>query len=190
MNERLFNTAVNISHLLLRQILCHGDTVVDATCGNGHDTVMLAYLIGEEGHVYGFDIQEQAIKNTRDKLASEGLEKRVSLFHCGHELIKEQVPRPVKAIIFNLGYLPGGNHLVITQKDTTIQAIKDGLDILSIGGVIILVLYPGHPGGEDEMNAVIDFTKCLSKQEWDVINIKHLNRKMGAPRLLVLQKIK
>ena len=76
----------------LRRFLLPGDIAVDATMGNGHDTQMLCELVGESGHVYAFDVQEQAVANTRARLEEAGLLGRATLFHCGHQEMAQYVP--------------------------------------------------------------------------------------------------
>src|SRR4051812_36875452 len=116
---------------LLEKAVKPGDSVVDATVGNGHDTVFLAGLAGENGKVYGFDIQESAINKTRKKLSEQGLASRVELFHTGHENIQESMAGiQVSGAIFNLGYLPGSDKAVVTRPETTIPAVRQLFDML------------------------------------------------------------
>ena len=102
-----FKSARHWAEELIRQAVEPGARVIDATMGNGYDTQWLAELVGESGHVYGFDIQLEAVNRTRDRLAAAGLENRATLFHAGHEHIAELVGEPVDAAVFNLGWLPG-----------------------------------------------------------------------------------
>lgn len=139
---RLLAKATEISHYYISQILSDGDLAVDATVGNGNDTLFLAKLVGN-GHVIGFDIQEAAIKNTQNLLYQYGYYDRVSLYKLGHENMDKVVKQSVKAIMFNLGYLPKGDHKIITQPETTLKALKKSLILLKKGGILSVVVYPG-----------------------------------------------
>jgi SAM-dependent methyltransferase len=187
--ERIFKTAVEISHFILTREIKPGDMVVDATCGNGSDTLLLAELVGHSGHVFGFDIQPQAISNTREKLKEAGLENRATLYNVGHELLDEYIKMPINTILFNLGYLPGACHRIITTKETTLAGVRAGMNLLKPKGMVIAVLYPGHEGGQEEAVSLIEFAQALPKKDWDVVNIAHLNRSSSAPQVLVLQKV-
>ena len=107
----------------IAQSLQPGQFAIDATMGNGHDTLFLAELVGAEGRVFGFDIQQQALANTRQRLADAGLENRATLIQGGHEhmelLLPSRVVGQVSAIMFNLGYLPGGDKHTVTRPETT-----------------------------------------------------------------------
>ena len=116
---------------VLARALRPGDRAVDATMGNGHDTAFLCELVGESGHVYAFDVQQDAVANTRERLSQSGLLGRASLFCLGHERMAEQVAGPVSAVVFNLGWLPGGDHSVTTRWETTKAAVESALELLS-----------------------------------------------------------
>jgi tRNA A58 N-methylase Trm61 len=144
------------AHREIAAVLREGDLAIDATAGNGHDTVFLAKLVGETGKVIAFDVQEQAIVSTRERLAAETLLERVKLVHGSHGLIAEHAtPGSVSAVMFNLGYLPGGDHAVITRTEETLQALDGALGVLRPGGILTIVCYPGHEGGNEESSAVV-----------------------------------
>jgi len=142
-----FPRATEIAHLLVKQRLQPGDRAVDATVGNGHDTLFLASCVGATGRVDGFDIQEAAIANAREQI---GDSPPVSFHLCGHEEMETVVTPGVKVVMFNLGYFPSGDKTVITRPDTTLPALAASLNLLAIGGLLTIVVYPGHPGGNDE----------------------------------------
>jgi len=145
---------VTMVHAELRQHVGHGDTVVDATVGNGYDTVKLAEWVGASGRVVGFDIQAEAIASTRAKLASLDLLDRVQL-HCDcHSHMGLYVTTPVAAIVFNLGYLPGSDHAMVTHASTTLAAMEAALPLLKTKGMLSVLAYSGHVGGADERDAV------------------------------------
>ncbi len=185
---RLFPTPVLLAHLLVNQVLRVGDSAVDATAGNGHDTLYLAQRVGDTGKVYAFDVQRGALLRTAERLRAEGLENRVVLIQAGHERLKEFIPAGIKTAMFNLGYLPGGDHRIITRPGTTIAALKQTLDLLEPGGLATVVVYRGHDGGKEEGEAVSKFIQNLDRKRWDVISTVFPSRSAHAPFLVALQK--
>ncbi len=183
-------SAVDFSHKLLKETVCTGDLVIDATVGNGSDTVLLATLVGPAGKVIGFDIQKQAIENTKQKLLLAGLTDRVTLLHQGHETLAEVLDdhAEIGGAVFNLGYLPGTDKTVITQKDTTIQAVSALLPKLRIGSCIILVIYSGHPGGMEEKNALLDYVSGLNQALFKVLQYGFINQINHPPILIAIEK--
>lgn len=179
---------VTLSHLHLRSCIRAGDHVVDATCGNGSDTLLLAELVGDSGHVWAFDIQAEAIRRTTSLLADKGLLSRVTLIPHSHQSIAEQVQIPLAAIVFNLGYLPGGDHSIITQTESTIQAIKQGLPLLLPGGIMTICLYPGHNGGDDEQQAIMALIAGLNPRVFHVWRMGQVNVTANAPLFILIQK--
>lgn len=148
------------AHREIAAVLREGDLAIDATAGNGHDTVFLAKLVGETGKVIAFDLQEQAIASTRERLATENLLDRVTLVHGSHTTIAAHAtPGSVAAVMFNLGYLPGGDHTVITRTNETLHALDVALHTLKPGGILTIVCYPGHEGGDKESAAVVEWGK-------------------------------
>ena len=134
-----------------------GDTAVDATAGNGHDTLFLARQVGEGGRVLAFDIQGEALAATRARLEAAGVARRVTLLETSHHRLGAFVghlPHPPRAVMFNLGYLPGGDRSRITNPASTLPALESALACLAAGGVLSVIAYPGHPGGHQETEAV------------------------------------
>ncbi len=150
-------------HTLLRDRIAPGDLVIDATAGNGHDTLFLAEAVGPSGKVIAIDVQEDAVSATRKRLADAGLLERVRLHCASHVDLPEiaGVATPT-AVVFNLGYLPGGDCSVITRTEDTLSAIAAALGILIPGGTLAAVCYPGHPGGDAEADAVKDFISSVT----------------------------
>ncbi|MEB2302360.1 rRNA methyltransferase [Lysinibacillus xylanilyticus] len=181
---------IQYAQQLIKDTVEEGDTVVDATAGNGHDTLFLAQLVGDEGQVYAFDVQKSAVDATLHRLLDNGLEHRALVLHRGHEEVVNYVHKPVAAAIFNLGYLPGSNHDIITQPNTTIQAIDDLLKMLKIGGLIVLVIYHGHPGGKEERDAVIEYVSQLPQKYVHVLKYEFLNQQNDPPFVIALEKMK
>lgn len=184
----LFKDAVSVSHWWLQTYLTQGMVAVDATAGNGYDTVFLAGRVGPTGRVYAFDIQEEALRETRARITEQGLADRVELIHAGHERLLEYVNEPINAMVFNLGYRPRGDKRVITRPETTIEALKGGMTLLVSGGLILLTVYTGHPGGEEEWTSLRQFLVRLPKEKWQVVKLKFLNRPEKAPFNIGIQK--
>lgn len=173
---------------IIKDYINEGDVVIDATIGNGFDTCFLAEKVGDSGHVYGFDIQNIAIKLTKDKLDEKKLRNRVTLIEDSHQHVKRYVENSIKVAMFNLGYLPKGDKKVITRPESTIKAIEEILDLLISGGIISVVAYYGHEGGLVEKNQVSNFFGELSNKEVDVLSIAYENRKMNAPVIYLIRK--
>ncbi len=166
-----------------------GDIVIDATCGQGNDTLFLAGLVGESGKVLAFDIQAQAIIATRQKLAENNCIKRVQLINDSHENLDKYSDEPVDAIMFNLGFLPGSKSKIITTAHTTLLAIQKALDIMQSGGLMTIVFYPGHDGGQEELNLVRDYLASLPQASFEVSHLCFINQVNNPPQLIVIQKL-
>ena len=164
--------------------------MVDATVGNGHDTVYLAKLVGPQGHVYGFDIQKAAIEHTTTALENAHLQPSVTLTHAGHETLATVLPadQPIKCAIFNLGYLPGGDKTIITHAATTLTAVTALENRLATNGLIILMVYAGHPGGQAEAQALHDHVTQLDQQTFQVLQYGFINQVHQPPYLIAIQK--
>ena len=180
---------VPLSHLFLRSFLRDGDIAADATCGNGHDTLLLAGLVGARGHVWGFDIQPQAIDETGRRLAEAGLANRVALLQRGHEELAEHVTAPLQAVVFNLGYRPGGDRSIITRPETTISALKQSLALLAADGVVLVTVYPGHGGGAEEQSTVEEWAARLNPRTHHCWRMGQTNVSPDAPYLLLAQRV-
>lgn len=186
----MLENALHYSRTLLKNSLILGDSVIDATVGNGNDTVLLATLVGPNGIVYGFDLQEQAIKKTEEKLLLTGLSNQVKLFHQGHETLGTVLPKNtlIAGAIFNLGYLPNGDKTVITTGETTLIAVNEILPRLRKGGLLLLVVYYGHEGGKKEKDQVLSFVQTLSQNDFTVLRYDFLNQKNDPPFLIAIEK--
>lgn len=173
---------------LVLKILRPGDAAVDATMGNGHDTEMLCEAVGQEGRVYAFDVQEQAVVSTEERLRRTNLIERARLFQLGHEHMAEKVPEKVRVVMFNLGWLPGGDHSVTTRTETTLRAVRAALDLLLPLGMLVICVYPGHPEGEREGKELTDLLSGLSNREFNVLRQSFPNAGPGAPECFAVQK--
>ncbi|KAF1076707.1 class I SAM-dependent methyltransferase [Halodesulfovibrio sp. MK-HDV] len=164
--------------------------VVDGTVGNGHDTMFLADLIGENGHVYGFDVQKPGLENTRERLEQKGLGERATLFHAGHETVGEHLPEGivVAGAMYNLGYLPGSDHAVITRADTTITSLQQLLPLLMKNGIVTVHIYTGHEGGVVEGDKIQAWSTTLPWNQFRVAQYDFPNKKVNKEHLLVIEK--
>lgn len=180
--------SVKYSHTILSQVIKPGDNVIDATVGKGNDTEFMANLVGNHGHVYGFDLQGEAIKYTKKRLTDKSLINNVDLFNTGHENIHSYVDKPISAAIFNLGYLPGSDKNIITKPETTLSALQDCLNLLLVNGIVIAVIYYGHNGGKEEKNAVLDWANKLDQKKYTSLQYQFINQIHCPPILLAIQK--
>lgn len=186
------NNAVQFQHLIWDRVMQNAKVVVDATCGNGHDLLYLAEHADDGCHLYGIDIQDQAIYKSRSLLESKELTKNITLtfIHRSHDIALEEefVDNSIDLMIFNLGYLPGSNHEVITKPHHTIEAIKTGLRKLSKSGVITIVAYPGTKEGMEEMQILTSYLSYLEQKLYNVCHWHPLNQIKNPPELYILQK--
>ncbi|MEI6827854.1 MAG: class I SAM-dependent methyltransferase [Desulfuromonadales bacterium] len=180
---------VPLAHLFLHNFVCDGHTAVDATCGNGYDTLLLARLIGTGGHVFGFDIQQQALVETDRRLTEAGLAHKATLLLAGHESMAEHVRGPVQIVLFNLGYLPGGDRTKITLPETTLAALEQSLHLLAPKGVVLITIYPGHSGGTEEQSRIESWAAGLDSRTIHSWRMCQTNTCPGAPYLLFIQKV-
>lgn len=183
--ERLTETV----HQLLSARLKAGDVVIDATAGNGHDTLFLAQTVGPTGRVYAFDVQPAALEQTRRRLEAAGFyeHQTIHLLQQNHAEMRESVPAEhhgqIAAVMFNLGYLPGGDKSVMTQTESTRRGMEAALSLLREEGTLTVVAYTGHPGGPEETATVAEVLQSLSEAEFSVdITIPPQE---NAPRLFV-----
>ena len=176
----------------LAQIICEeyleGDGIrgIDATCGNGHDTLWLAQRCD---WVYAFDLQKKAI-NTAEKFTSENGCHNVTFINESHEKISEFVKEHVRIIMFNLGYLPGGDKDITTKKDSTIKALSASLQLLEVDGILSVMLYPGHPAGREERDAVLSWASALDEKIYHCVHIDMINQRNFPPEILFITKKK
>lgn len=180
------------ARILLEKAVRPGDITIDGTMGNGFDTVFLAGITGADGHVYSFDIQKEAIEATTAKLNAENLQEHCTLIHDGHEHLSKYIRKEhsgkVTGAIFNLGYLPGGDKSIITQAETTISAIEQLFELLAPEGIIILVIYHGHPGGSAERDALMDYVENFPQQKAHILRYGFINQANNPPFIIAIEK--
>jgi SAM-dependent methyltransferase len=178
-----------MSHFFLKQRVRPGDFALDATCGNGLDTLLLVELVREGGRVWAFDIQSRAIAATRQLLEREWCLSSVELVESGHETLSKHVPYGLSAAVFNLGYLPGGDSSLITSPESTVSALEQAAKRLKQGGIITISVYTGHPGGPEEARAVEEWGASLSPNNFNVWCNRQMNRPAIAPYLILVERI-
>ncbi|MFW5790900.1 MAG: class I SAM-dependent methyltransferase [Bacillota bacterium] len=183
--------AVEFSHYLLARQIDEGDFVIDATCGNGNDTGFLARLVGEFGRVLALDIQEEAIEATEMELRERGLKEQVELKQANHSnilsLVDIEKMRP-KGIVFNLGYLPGGDKSVVTEVVNTLPALEDSLELLGNEGILVVTAYPGHEEGLKEREEIEAWAEKLDYKKFLVGHYRFINQEKNPPEVFVIQK--
>lgn len=193
MNEpnfiQLFRRQTALAAAIISSHLKEGDSAIDATAGTGSDTLMMAECVGKKGSVYAFDVQEAAQIQTKQKLYEAGLSECLHFYLCGHEKMAEIVEisedSDIKAIMFNLGYLPGSDHHIMTKYENTLKAVKQGLNILAKGGVMTICAYR-HPEGEEERRGIEEYCRSLGKgiDAYKVETVNHI----GSPVLYIINK--
>lgn len=191
----LFQSHLDLAHQYWSQLVQPGNTVIDATCGNGSDTLKLCQLTlsSDKGKVYSFDIQQEAIDSSLKLIRSHitpEIQKNIEFqLRCHSTFPPEIRPATVRLIVYNLGYLPGGDKALTTRRSTTLQSLTQAIPLIQYGGAISITCYPGHEEGLLEQKEIIDFASLLSPKEWSCCHHIWLNRKLS-PSLLLIQKSK
>ena len=198
MRENLITKTAQWAMEVVSHYVAEGDTVVDGTMGNGHDTAALARLVGQEGRVLAFDVQEQALRNTTELLKEEevrlgmktgALQSRVRLICDSNANLRSYIDgsKP-SAVVFNLGYLPGGDKSVTTTADETLRAVTEALDAMMPGGLVAAVMYSGHEQGAAEKEALLAWARELPPKEYHAAYVAMWNQKKNPPELLLITK--
>lgn len=190
MKYNKINNVLNIGRDIIKTYVSEGDVVVDCTLGNGNDTLLLAQLVGTRGRVYGFDIQETAIYNTKELLRKNSIETNIELFLDSHENIDQYLHEVIDLIVYNLGYLPGGDKSIKTSSSSTIKSIEKSLGLLKKNGILLVTVYPGHPGGIEEKLAIENLFSSLKQQDFHVLKYEFINQINHPPILYFIEKSK
>ena len=178
---------IALAHRRVADVLAPGDMAVDATMGNGHDTLFLARCVDTSGRVYGFDIQPKALEATQQRLDAGGIYADCyKLYLKSHSSMANHVPNGIKAVMFNLGYLPGGDKSRITRVETTLSALEAGLGLLAPGGVLSVMCYPGHDGVGQESEAVTTFLDGVDGKGFESRLYQRVGAGASAPFLIVV----
>lgn len=173
---------------LQQEAIRPGMRVIDATMGNGYDTQWLCELVGETGRVYAFDVQSAAVENTRRRLEEAGLLSRATLICDGHQNVRAHVREPVDSVLFNLGWLPGGDHRYTTRLETTLLAVNECLELLLPGGLMTICAYPGHGEGARELDALLDWAQGLDSARYSAMVRRYVNQSSCPPVLFAIGK--
>lgn len=189
-----FQTAIQFAQECIQSRIEEQGIVIDATVGNGYDTLFLCKHIGSFGTIYGFDIQQKALdhatRNIAQKLGS--VPDNLHLFLEDHALMESRIPIEhhgrVDAILFNLGYLPGSNHEITTQVQSTLQALQASLRLLRVGGILTIVIYTGHAAGIEEAQAIEAWSAKLSQSSYQVLRYQFTNLVNSPPYLIAITK--
>jgi len=185
-----FRPLTEVAQELVAATVQAGDTVVDATAGNGHDTLFLARQVGPEGQVFAFDVQQTALESTDQRLRSFGL-SHVTLLHKDHSQFATALPAALRgklaAAMFNLGYLPGGEKSITTQPNTTLIALQAAMTWLRPGGLVTLLIYSGHATGQSELALLLPFLG-EPPPEFLITEIDPQPERPYPPRLFVIQR--
>lgn len=177
-----------LSHWAISQVVKPGEQVIDATAGNGYDTLFLAKQVGEQGRVFSFDVQPLALKRTREKLKAQALDDRCQLILDSHEHLARYVQAPAAACMFNLGYLPAGDRSIKTLWPSTQKAIVSALSLLRPGGRVSICAYPGHTEGRQEADSLTDWLKTLKEAEYTALHLVFANQAKNAPQWFLIER--
>ena len=180
--------SLGITHDFMARQVRPGELCIDATAGRGRDT-LLARLTGPTGRVIALDIQPEAVEATRSLLRAEGVSGWCEVHQLGHqELEKVAQPGTAGCIVFNLGWLPGGDHRIHTTARTTLPALEQALRLLRPGGALSLCVYYGKENGLEERDAVLRWLAGLDSRIWNVLRLDFPNRKNDPPIPVFIQR--
>ena len=174
--------ALTLSRALWRERVPSGGFCIDATAGRGRDTLYLCGLVGQQGRVLAFDIQKDAVDSTRALLEQEGCSGIARVIRDSHSNMAAYAgPESADCIVFNFGWLPGGDHSVFTRTDTSIAAVKAGLSLLRPGGVMTLCIYYGKETGFAERDALLSYLPTIDSAHFTVLVHQFVNRPNNPP---------
>ncbi len=180
---------LDVSHKIISEHVSAGAFCIDATAGRGKDTLFLAKLTGHSGRVLAFDIQQDAVDLTRVLIHENGFDDMTEVFLDSHSNMAAYAePGTVDCIVFNFGWLPGGDHNIFTRKETSIAAMSAGLELLKPGGLMSLTVYYGRNNGYEERDAILGFLRGLDDQLYTVIVMDFVNRINDPPFPVVILK--
>lgn len=188
---QILSNSIQISHILLKEALNTAKVIVDATAGNGNDTLFLAQNAQPDAKIYAFDIQAEALYNAKEKMKNSCMRTdiKVNFIQASHDEVQTYVENNLDLVIFNLGYLPGGNHAITTKSETTLKALQIMLNKLNVHGHIAIVVYPGHEEGLKESQLIKDFASSLAKKYFTVGWYQMINHNNNAPALCWIEKV-
>lgn len=184
---------LDMSKEVIKRGVAKGNICIDATCGNGYDTLFLAEIVGGNGKVFAIDIQKQAIENTKKLLLENGLDNTECILG-DHSKLKSIIPEKyhgkVNCIVYNLGYLPGSDKTIMTAFETTKNSIQQSLEILDCGGIVAITLYPGHKEGKEEATEMDKYFKGLNPYLYKVFSYRLVNYDNNPPYTVIIEKVR
>lgn len=190
-----FLSVLSFAHRCIGERLQPGDIAVDATAGTGADTAFLCAAVGAKGTVYAFDIQQEALDRAAERVGlRQEASGRLHLLLESHANMRQAIPPSdhgrIAAVMFNLGYLPGGDKRIITRPETTVPALDAALALLKPGGIVTAVLYPGHEGGREEAERVESWAASLPEEQCQAVVYRFANRSGNPPYVIAVEKRK
>jgi hypothetical protein len=189
----ILTNILNLAKMICSEVLSEGGIAVDATAGNGYDALYLCNAVGADGHVYAFDVQEQALAGTAERLKNEAEFENYTLVHDGHQNMSSHI-RPehkghISVVMFNLGFLPGSDKSIVTRAETTIPAIKTSLELLACGGITAVAVYTGQDGGKEEEKEIRSFCAGLDYHKFKVLEAEIINKPGFPIKLFCMEKV-
>jgi len=181
---------VKVAHKLLLDKLKVSNCIFDATAGNGNDTIFLAQNSPDKAKIYAFDIQQSALDATKLKLQEHAFLEKVSLVLASHDKIAEYIKDNIDIAIFNLGYLPGGDHTITTVAETTIAALEKTITLLNVNGIIAITAYTGHDAGTIEYSQLVTLLMNLPVRNFTVGCYSMINHVKTSPVLYLVEKVR
>ena len=185
---QLISNAVTYVKENVKKIIKEDWVVIDATVGNGHDTLFLRKQLSEKGKLYGFDVQKKAIELTKKRLMKNNCYSGVKLIKDSHENFQKYIDGSVDLILYNLGYLPKGDKEITTESETTLNSVKAGMAMLNRGGVIFLTVYPGHLPGALELEVLSGYLKTINQKEYAVMKVDFFNYNNKPPVVFMIER--
>ncbi|MBQ4109804.1 MAG: class I SAM-dependent methyltransferase [Clostridia bacterium] len=182
----MFKNSHSVVKYYFDEFICEGDRVADATAGGGSDTLSLKLRVGQSGFVYSFDIQNEALIKTEKKLNENGITDGYKLIFDSHSNMDKHISEKLKAVVFNLGYLPGGDHSIHTKPDTTITAVEKSLDLISEDGFVIITIYHGGDSGFEERDRLLEYLQNLDNKKYNVLLYNFINKPNCPPMVAVI----
>ncbi len=181
--------AVELMYFLLDSFKLDVKYILDMTLGNGKDAFKLLEKY-DNTFLYGFDIQIDAIENTHNKLYKVFPNDRFVLINDDHQNVLSYIDKKVDLVIYNLGYLPGGDKNIKTCANSTIKSLDKVLNnLLNISGLVFIVSYTGHPGGSEEFDELQKYLEKLNQKEFQIINFNFPNQTNYPPKLIVIERL-
>lgn len=189
MAKRKSFSALDIIKRVISENVREGDICIDATAGRGNDTLFMAQLVGESGHVTAFDIQQDAVDSTKKLLEENGVSHRADVLLKSHSEMDALFDEgSVSCITFNFGWLPKGDHSVSTKKETSIEAIKKGLRLLKKDGIMTLIIYYGRDTGFEERDAILEYLPTIDSEKYTVLEMPFVNRPNCPPIPIIIMR--